>query len=152
MSQRADLNPKQELFAKYYATDREFFGNGVESYLEAYDDSIDRSKPNWYKTACAAASRLLGDVKVCLRINELLEDGGLNDQFVDKQLQMLVTQHADFSAKMKAIAEYNKLKARITARTEATVIADVTSDGKPLIDPSMIAGFTDFMKSSSSDA
>jgi hypothetical protein len=34
------LNPKQELFCELYATDREFFGNGVQSSIEAYDVSV----------------------------------------------------------------------------------------------------------------
>lgn len=111
MSQRDPLNKLQERFCELYATDREFFGNGVETYLEVYD--INRSKPNWYKTACSAASRLLGNVKVIDRINQLLEEGGLNDAFIDKQLHFLITQHTDFSSKMRAIQEYNKLKGRI---------------------------------------
>ena len=113
------LNPKQEQFAKLYASDQEFFGNGVQSYVEVYEP--DQSKPNWYKTAAAAASRLLTNVKVCERINQLLEEGGLNDQFVDKQLTFMITQHADFGSKMAAIREYNKLKARITEKAETVV-------------------------------
>ena len=108
------LNPKQEAFCQLYATDKEFFGNGVESYLEVYD--INQHKPNWYKTACTNASRLLSNAKVCDRINELLEQQGLNDSFIDKQLLFLVTQHADFGSKLGAIREYNKLKERITER------------------------------------
>lgn len=114
------LNPKQERFCTLYATDREFFGNGVESYLEVYD--VDRGKPNWYKTACSAASRLLSDVKVIERINQQLEATGLNDAFMDKQLVFLATQHSDFSSKLGALREYNKLKARITEKSESKVI------------------------------
>jgi len=118
------LNLQQERFCELYATDKEFFGNGVETYLEVYD--IDRGKPKWYKTACSAASRLLSNVRVYQRINELLEAGGLNDQFVDKQLLFLLTQHSDFTNKLGSIREYNKLKQRITDKT------DVTSGGKPI--------------------
>jgi hypothetical protein len=116
------LNPKQELFCELYATSKEFFGNGVETYLEVYD--VDHSKPNWYKTACAAASRLLSNVKVIDRISELLEEGGLNDAFTDKQLKFLITQYADFTSKLGAIREYNKLKQRIIDKL------DLTSKGK----------------------
>lgn len=118
------LNAKQELFCQLYASDTEFFGNGVQAYIEVYEP--DQSKPNWYKTACQSASRLLSNVKVFTRINELLEVGGLNDVNVDKQMQFLINQQADFSAKLGAIKEYNKLKKRITDKL------DVTSDGKPL--------------------
>lgn len=124
MAKDGKLNLQQENFCQLYATDKSFYGNGVECYLEVYD--IDRSKPNWYKTACSAASRVLSSVKVCQRINELLEEQGLNDQFIDKQLLFLVTQHADFNSKMNAIKEYNKLKKRITEKV------DLTTKGKEL--------------------
>lgn len=129
------LVPLQERFCELYATDREFFGNGVETYLEVYD--IDKSKANWYKTACSAASRLLSNVKVCERINALLEAGGLNDQFVDKQLGFLITQHSDFSNKLGAIREYNKLKQRIIEKQ------DVTSGGKPIKNEIIIKKFNE---------
>jgi hypothetical protein len=109
------LEPRQEKFCKLYVSE-EFFGNGVQAYIEVYD--IDQSKPNWYRAACSCASRLLSNAKVCERINELLDDAGLNDQYVDKQLLFLVTQHADFGSKLGAIREYNKLKQRITERFE----------------------------------
>lgn len=121
------LNQKQELFAQLYASDREFFGNGVQAYVEAYNP--DTSKPNWYKTCAAAASRLLRNVKVIDRINEILENDGLNDAFVDKQLVFIIKQHADFGSKMAAIREYNKLKSRITDRSETTLILP-----KPIMD------------------
>lgn len=105
------LRPEQEKFCQLYVSEGEFYGNGVQSYLEVYD--IDQTKPNWYKTACSAASRLLSNVKVCARINELLDEAGLNDPHVDKQLLFLITQHSDFSSKLGAIREYNKLKKRV---------------------------------------
>lgn len=114
----AKLNPKQELFCRLYSSDREFFGNGVQSYIEAYD--IDMSKKNAYKVAQAAASRLLSNVIVLKRINELLELRGLNDAFIDKQLEFLVTQNAELSTKLSAIKEYNKLRSRIMERSEVT--------------------------------
>lgn len=123
-----NLTQKQELFAQLYASDREFFGNGVESYIEAYD--VDLSKPNAYNSAGSAASRLLRNVKVLERINELLELGQLNDEFVDKQLAFVITQNADFSAKIQGIREYNKLKRRITddpliAIGNVTIVDDI---------------------------
>lgn len=121
------LNPQQERFCQLYSSDREFFGNGVESYVEVYEPN--KTKPNWYKTACVSASKLLSNPKVCERINGLLEEGGLNDQFVDKQLAFLITQHSEFGSKIAAIREYNKLKQRIVERT------DVTTNGKDLPTP-----------------
>jgi hypothetical protein len=113
------LNPKQEKFCQLYASDQEFFGNGVQSYIEAYKP--DKSSTRWYQNACSRAVELLSSPKVCERINQLLEEGGLNDQFVDKQLAFLVTQHADYKSKLGAIKEYNQLKARITKNVHTTV-------------------------------
>ena len=113
------LNPRQERFCQLYASDREFFGNGVQSYIEAY--SPDQSKPNWYNVARSRASELLTNPNILNRIDELFEAGGLNDQFVDKQMEKLITQDADFKAKMSAIKEYNKLKQRITEKKESHV-------------------------------
>ena len=118
------LNVKQERFCQLYASDREFFGNGVQSYLEAYNPS--RKNPNWYDIACISASNLLGVPKVFNRINELLEIGGLNDVAVDKQLSFVIHQHKDTSSKVAAIREYNKLRQRIISKM------DVTSGGKPI--------------------
>lgn len=126
---KSKLNPQQELFCRYFASDREFFGNGVQSYAEAYD--FDLSKKGAYNVAKANAHRLLTNAYITKRINELFETRGLNDTFVDKQIEKLVTQDADFSAKMKAIAEYNKLKARIKDRAEVEVTykyEDMTDD------------------------
>ncbi len=126
------LNAKQELFCKLYATDREFFGNGVQTYIEVYEP--DQSKKGWYQSACASASQILSNIKVINRINELLEDGGLNDVNVDKQLMFLVNQFADFGAKAAAIREYNKLKSRITDKI------DHTTKGEKLPTPILAGG------------
>lgn len=114
------LTPQQELFCQLYASDREFFGNGVQSYIEAY--CVSTSKPGWYATAKAGACENLTKPYILERINEIFEAHGLNDQFVDKQLEKLIVQDADFKVKMSAISEYNKLKARITQKIEQTSV------------------------------
>ena len=126
LNKKKELSPsqRQERFCQLYATDETFFANGVQAYLEVYD--IDKSKPNWYKTACVCASKLLSNAKVYNRINELLEEGGLNDEFVDKQLLFLINQQTDFRAKLGAMKEYNALKKRITSKL------DLTTDGQPI--------------------
>lgn len=129
------LTPQQELFCQLYAGDREFFGNGVQSYIEAYN--VDTNKPGWYRTARACASELLTKPNILERIDEIFEAHGLNDQFVDKQLEKLIVQDADYSAKMKAIAEYNKLKARITEKR------DITSGGEKIDMPVALVEFVD---------
>ncbi|HEC30483.1 MAG TPA: hypothetical protein ENI66_00520 [Candidatus Yonathbacteria bacterium] len=104
------LNLKQSKFCEIYATSEEFFANGAQSYIEVY--SL-KSKPITYKTALANASRLLVKANVLEYINLLLELRGLNDTFVDKQLELLITQGADFKSKLGAIKEYNNLKKRV---------------------------------------
>lgn len=110
------LTIRQEKFCELYATQIEFFWNWVQAYLEVYD--VDTSKPWWYKTACAGASRMLSNVKVCQRINELLDSWWFNNQNVDKQHAFLINQFADLWVKMRAISEYNSLKQRITQKLE----------------------------------
>ena len=56
---------------------------------------------------------------------------------MDKQLEKLIVQDADYSAKMKAIAEYNKLKARITEKR------DITSGGEKIDMPVALVEFVD---------
>ncbi len=128
-----ELNARQERFCQIYTGEQEFFGNGVQSYLEVYD--VDRTKPKWYETACQCASQLLSNPKVFNRINELLEEQGLNDAFVDKQLSFLLAQQSDFTNKLGAIREYNKLKQRIIDKIDhkVTVVEPIlggTSNGK----------------------
>lgn len=113
------LNAKQERFCQLFVS-KEFFGHGTESYAEAYDISLSEN----YNTAAANASRMLKNANILERINELLESNGLNDEFVDKQLLFLITQSSDFSQKMAAIREYNKIRARIVNRHDHT-----SSDG-----------------------
>ncbi len=51
------LSPLQRKFGKLYASEREFFGNGVQAYAKAYN--IDITKKGKYNTARTNASRLL---------------------------------------------------------------------------------------------
>jgi hypothetical protein len=121
--EKIDLNPKQELFCQLYVS-REFFANGTQAYIEAYD--IDIKKPGAYNGARASASIALTNTNILKRINQILELEGLNDAFVDKQLTLLITQNADLGAKASGIREYNKLKTRITDKV------DMTSAGLPI--------------------
>jgi len=105
-----NVNDKQNLFCELYSSDREFFGNGTQAYIKAYN--VDLSRQGAYKSAMASSSRLLSNGKILEHINSLLELRGLNDPFVDKQLELLVTQNADFKSKLGAIKEYNTLKKR----------------------------------------
>lgn len=112
------LTPQQERFCILYASDREFFGNGVQSYIEAY--GVNTSKPGWYGVAKSGAYENLTKPHILERIEEIFEEHGLNDTFVDKQLEKLITQDADFKTKLGAIQEYNKMKGRIIERKDIT--------------------------------
>ena len=117
------LNFKQSKFCELYATSEEFFANGVQSYIEAYEP---KEKGNWYNSAKSSAFNLLTNTDILEYIDYLLELRGLNDPFVDKQLELLITQNADFKSKLGAIKEYNILKSRITNKV------DLTSGGEVL--------------------
>lgn len=119
------LSLQQERFCILYSSDREFFGNGVQSYIEAYEINV--KQPGAYNSAKSSAFELLTKPYILERINELLEARGLNDAFVDKQLEFLITQNASFDAKIRAIAEYNSLRKRITKKVELA-----GEDGQPL--------------------
>jgi phage terminase small subunit len=115
------LNAKQERFCQLYASDEEFFCNGVQSYIEAYNP---KEVGNWYNSAKSSAFDLLTKPYILDRINELFEARGLNDAFVDKQLEKLITQDADFKSKVAAIKEYNALKKRIVQKMEVSTPPD----------------------------
>lgn len=106
---RPALNPRQRRFCELYATSAEFFCNGVRAYMQAYGS---KAKPITYAAARTGASKLLANVSVTAYIDKLIENQGLNDQFVDKQLAMLITQNADLHLKLAAIREYNKIRGR----------------------------------------
>jgi len=118
------LTPKQELFCKLYATNREYFGNGSQSYFEAYD--IDTSKPGAVSAARVSAHDNLRNPKILKRIKELLEVGTLNEANLDKELAFCVEQNAELGVKVRAIDLANKIKGRITEKIEAKVEANVT--------------------------
>lgn len=123
------LTPKEEKFCQVYVSPTEFYGNGTQSYIEAFNvqivtamnskTDVDGAKVKKEKlklTITAVRDRaykLLMRSDILERINEILEDQGLNDAFVDKQLKHLIIQSADPRVKLGAIAEYNKLMARI---------------------------------------
>lgn len=107
------ISPQQELFCQLYASDVEFFGNGVQSYIEAYNVDVGRGKgQTTYETCKYYAHKLLKNTRITKRINEIFQAAGLNNTFVDKQLEKLIVQDADFSSKMKAIQEYNRMNKR----------------------------------------
>lgn len=112
------LNFEQEKFCQLFATDADLYGNWVQAYLEVYD--VDRSKPNWYKTACASASRLLSLDKVTVRISQLLDENWFNDVEVSKQHRFLIMQNNDLWAKWRALDSYYRVNGRFNDKLELT--------------------------------
>jgi len=112
---KSELNEKQKLFCKLYVSE-DYFGSGVEAYAKAYGLNLENIKE--YNTAKASAYKLLTNAYILSCINQELEEAGMNDNFVDKQLLFAITQNADLGSKVKAISEYNKLKQRITTKTQ----------------------------------
>jgi len=115
------LTLKQKKFCELFATDREYFGNGTQSYIEAYN--VDLSKPNAYVIAKSGAKENLTKPHLLEYINELL-DTGFSQVHIDKQLAMLITQNADYPTKLGAIREYNKLKGRIINKMDHTTAGE----------------------------
>jgi hypothetical protein len=124
--QMPKLSEKEEYFCTLFASDREMFGNGVQSYIEAFDIQVvnkpdpDDPQQKTYQACRQAAHILLTNSDILKKINEIFEGRGLNDEFVDKQLEKVITQDAEFNPKMKGIVEYNKLKKRTTTQIEHT--------------------------------
>lgn len=122
-SAKDKLNAKQLLFCAYYV-DSETYGNGVRSYCKAY--GVDYEDAKLQSQARHSASMLLDNVNISKHINDLLEEGGLNNEFIDKRLLFLISQSEDKSTALQAIKEYNKLKNRITDKLEVTGIFDIS--------------------------
>ncbi|KKK63086.1 hypothetical protein LCGC14_2997850 [marine sediment metagenome] len=130
-----ELTLQQTMFCQLFATHKEFFGNGVQSYIEAYN-----IPPSRYRSAKTLAGRLLTKVAILAYINEILVKTGFSDEFADKQLSMLMTQNADFKSKLGAIKEYNALKSRITK------LIDHTTDGEKITPQVVMYGKPDDTK------
>jgi len=114
-------NPKHEKFCIEWAN-LEHLGNGVKAYCIAFD--IDMEDTRKYNSARVKASDLLTKVNIYTRIDEILGDMGLNDQVVDKELLKVIMQIGDMSSKVKAIAEYNKLRSRIEEKKKISHTID----------------------------
>ena len=112
------LSAKQELFCQTFATKWGLFGNWVQTYIEVYEPN--QSKPNWYKTACASSSRMLSNVKLIKRINELLEENWLSEVEVKKQHKYLIEQHTDLWVKMRAVDSFYKVNWMLTDKLEVS--------------------------------
>lgn len=110
---KRNLNLKQDLFCKLFATDPKILGNGSQCYLKAYGGS--------YETAKVNANRFLSDERITARINEYLSNEGFNEVNVDKQHLFIINQKKDLNVAMKGIQEFNKLKKRVSNTIELVI-------------------------------
>jgi phage terminase small subunit len=117
-----ELNERQKLFCKYYVSE-DFYGSGVKAYCMAYN--LDYTDIKDYNNAKVRASELLTKSNIQAFIYEHLDEAGLNDNFVDKQLLFTITQSADMSSKIKGIAEYNKLRQRIIDKSKVETSGEI---------------------------
>lgn len=101
------LTEKEELFCNMYVQE---LGNGLQAATESYD--IDRTKPGWKFTAGNIASENLKKPYILERVREILELTALNDETVDSELNFLIKQNSDFSAKKGGIEIFNRLQGR----------------------------------------
>ncbi len=115
---RRKLKLRQEMFCRYYiGVD---IGNATRAYARAYNHDLTIKKE--YRVAQASASRLLSNVIISSRIDELLNESGLTDTLVDKHHLFLVSQFNDLRTKMRAIEHYDKIKGRIKCNMKAKKI------------------------------
>lgn len=104
------INPQQKQFCDYYLS-KDFLGNGVMAYAEAYNKDLTDIKQ--YNVSKVEASKFLTKPNILSYLETKLEEIGFNDVHIDKQLLFIIRQNADFGSKLGAIREYNKLKSRI---------------------------------------
>ena len=117
------LTQKQERFCKLFVIgDKEFFGNGTQCYIQVYKK---KGKKISYQSANASASRMLLNVNIIKRVNELLKTEGFTDENVDKQHLFLINQYGDLKTKLGAIKEFNTLKKRIDSPTFNITLPDI---------------------------
>lgn len=117
-----ELNFEQERFCQIYAGGGEFCGNGVWSYIIAYNKDVpliahsylNDAQKKEYNEAKADASRLITNDNIIKRCNELF-DALIKDEIVDRELIRVITQNEELSAKVSAIKEYNAVRKRVEA-------------------------------------
>ena len=110
------LTLRQRKFAVLYCSTAEFFCNGVTSYAEAY--GVKLSKRGAAAVCASGAYENLRKPQILAYMDKLLEGGGLNDAFADKQLLFMMSQCVDFKTKLGAYNAYNQLRSRIIQKVQ----------------------------------
>lgn len=129
-----ELSDADKYFCELYASDVEFFGNGVQSYIKAYKPNL--LVPGEYKRVKDKARDLLAKPVFLAYVNHVMELGRLNDAFVDSQHAFLIVQNQDYNVKLGAIKHYDLKKGRITKKFKIDKYdhGKVTDEEKELID------------------
>jgi phage terminase small subunit len=109
-----ELTEEQKTFCELYAYS-DIRGNGVRCYEQAFE--VDLTLPSGYNTCKVNASKLLTSTNILSYIRALYSTT-LNEETVDNELSFLISQNADFGAKLGAIKEFNNLKQRIIKKAE----------------------------------
>lgn len=149
-----ELNIKRELFCRYYTQNEELFGNATLSYAEAYGYKLDElsreavyeqvfneetgeyqdgdliepsDHDKAYHVCSVEANRLLRNPDIQKRMTALLNEL-LADEVVDSQLAKVIMQDGDLPPKIRAIAEYNKLRGRIIDHSKVTHVQKLDMD------------------------
>ena len=117
-------NKREEAFCALFATNEEFFGNGVQSFIRAFN--FDMSEQNAYDKAKNRAARLLAKRHILERVNHFLVLLDLNPAHVDKQLAFVLTQNANLAAKMDAVKVSLKMQGRLNESNNTLVINNMS--------------------------
>lgn len=102
-------NLRWEKFCRAYVSSATYC-NGLQSYAKAYNRKL--ATKSQIDSCKSAAQRLLTNVYIQERINELIDKSGFNDETVDAEHLKLLKQDVDFKTKMAAIKEFNSLRKR----------------------------------------
>ncbi len=97
------LTLKQKLFCEEYL---KLHGNGAKAAKAA---GYAAKRDNTLKSI---ASENLTKPDILAYIKILLKEAGLSDEAVDQEMLWVIRQNADLHAKMRGIAEYNKIRGR----------------------------------------
>lgn len=108
------LKPQQELFCQLYVRSERCFGNAARAYSDAYGLTEQQ-----YPSALSSGARLLGNVCIRARINQLLDEC-LENKVVDRELARVILQNHDLGAKVAAIREYNRVRDRTSEKLEGS--------------------------------
>lgn len=134
------LNLKCEIFCQVWVDE---LGNGTQAALEAFDitnkelceiDWKDLTPENILKrksaenTAAVMAREYLRKPKIIKRIDEIMEERGLNEESVKREHFKLIKQDNDLSVKRSAISDYYKLKGKFVEHVDVTTKGDKIGD------------------------